>query len=130
VVIAFDPWTLVIAIIIYIILSMMSCDENEGKLAMKEGAGLCHTNGTWCSGCFMVLGVCVSCVEHTTSKCCFRPAVEARAHPKALGEFQQVDVQHPDESAGEPIKGGPTEKDGRSRHTATARCAVRTGNLP
>jgi conjugal transfer mating pair stabilization protein TraN len=71
VVIAFDPWTLVIAIIIYIILSMMSCNEDEGKLAMKQGAGLCHTNGTWCSGCFMVLGVCVSCVEQTTSKCCF-----------------------------------------------------------
>ncbi len=70
-VVAFDPWSLVIAVIIYIILSMMSCNEEEGKLAMKEGAKLCHTVGTWCSTCFMVLGVCVSCTEHTTSKCCF-----------------------------------------------------------
>jgi conjugal transfer mating pair stabilization protein TraN len=70
-VVAFDPWSLVIAVIIYIILSMMSCNENEGKLAMKEGAKLCHTIGTWCSSCFRVLGVCVSCVERTTSKCCF-----------------------------------------------------------
>jgi conjugal transfer mating pair stabilization protein TraN len=70
-VVAFDPWTLVIAVIIYIVLSMMSCNEDEGKLAMKEGARLCHTIGTWCSSCFRVLGVCVSCVEHTTSKCCF-----------------------------------------------------------
>jgi conjugal transfer mating pair stabilization protein TraN len=70
-VVAFDPWSLVIAVIIYIILSMMSCNENEGKLAMKEGARLCHTIGTWCSSCFRVLGVCVSCVERTTSKCCF-----------------------------------------------------------
>jgi conjugal transfer mating pair stabilization protein TraN len=70
-VVAFDPWTLVIAVIIYIIMSMMSCNEDEGKLAMKEGARLCHTIGTWCSSCFRVLGVCVSCVEHTTSKCCF-----------------------------------------------------------
>ena len=62
-VIAFDPWSLVIAIIIYIILSMTSCNEEEGKLAMKEGAGLCHSVGTWCSSCFRVLGVCVSCVE-------------------------------------------------------------------
>ena len=38
---------------------------------MKEGAKLCHTIGTWCSACFRVLGVCVSCVERTTSKCCF-----------------------------------------------------------
>ncbi|MDZ7855326.1 type-F conjugative transfer system mating-pair stabilization protein TraN [Sphaerotilus sp.] len=70
-VVAFDPWSLVIAIIIYIILSMMSCNEEEGKLAMKEGAGLCHGVGTWCSSCFRVLGVCVSCVEHRTGKCCF-----------------------------------------------------------
>ncbi len=71
VVVAFDPWSLVIAIIIYIVLSMMSCNEPEGRLAMKEGAGLCHTVGTYCSSCLMVLGKCVSCVEHTTSKCCF-----------------------------------------------------------
>ena len=70
-VVAFDPWSLVIAVVIYIILSMTSCNEDEGKLAMKEGARLCHTVGTWCSSCFRILGVCVSCVEHTTSKCCF-----------------------------------------------------------
>ena len=71
VVVAFDPWSLVIAVVIYVILSMMSCNEDEGKLAMKEGAKLCHTIGTYCSSCLRVLGVCVSCVEHTTSKCCF-----------------------------------------------------------
>jgi conjugal transfer mating pair stabilization protein TraN len=71
IVVAFDPWTLVIAVIIYIIMSMMSCNEDEGKLAMKEGARLCHTIGTWCSSCIRILGSCVSCIEHTTSKCCF-----------------------------------------------------------
>jgi conjugal transfer mating pair stabilization protein TraN len=65
-VIAFDPWSLVIAIVIYIVLSMMSCNEEEGKLAMKEGAGLCHTVGTWCSS--RTFG---SCTEHKTGKCCF-----------------------------------------------------------
>ena len=70
-VIAFEPWSLVIAIIIYIIMSMMSCNEDEGRLAMKEGAKLCHTIGTWCSSCIRILGSCVSCIEHTTSKCCF-----------------------------------------------------------
>ena len=50
---------------------MMSCNEDEGKLAMKEGARLCHTIGTWCSSCIRILGSCVSCIEHTTSKCCF-----------------------------------------------------------
>ena len=71
VVVAFDPWSLVIAIVIYIILSLTSCNAEEGKLAMKEGAKLCHTVGTRCTSCFMLLGHCVSCVEHTTSKCCF-----------------------------------------------------------
>lgn len=70
-VIAFDPWTLIIAVIIYIVLSMMECDEEEGKLAMKEGAGLCHSVGTYCSSCIRVLGHCVSCITHTTRKCCF-----------------------------------------------------------
>ena len=70
-VIAFDPWSLVIAVVIYIIMSMSSCNEEEGKLAMKEGAGLCHTVGTWCSSCFRLFGKCVSCLEHSTGKCCF-----------------------------------------------------------
>jgi len=51
--------------------SMLSCNEEEGKLAMKEGAKLCRTIGTWCSSCIRILGRCVSCIEHTTSKCCF-----------------------------------------------------------
>ncbi|MRV70582.1 hypothetical protein GJ700_02465 [Duganella sp. FT92W] len=70
-VIAVDPYSLVIAIIIYVVLSALSCNAGEGKLAMKEGASLCHTVGTWCSSCIRVLGSCVSCIEHTTSKCCF-----------------------------------------------------------
>ena len=71
IVVAFDPWSLAIAVVISIVLSMVSCNEDEGKLAMKEGARLCHTIGTWCSSCIRILGVCVSCIEHTTSKCCF-----------------------------------------------------------
>ncbi|MES2260959.1 MAG: conjugal transfer protein TraN [Pseudomonadota bacterium] len=70
-VIAFDPWSLVIAIIIYIVMSMLSCNDTENRLAMQEGAGLCHSIGTYCSSCIRVLGHCVSCIEHTTGKCCF-----------------------------------------------------------
>jgi hypothetical protein len=70
-VIAFDPWSLAIAVVIYIVMSMMSCDEDEGLLAMKEGAGLCHAVGTYCSECIRIFGKCVSCIEHTTGKCCF-----------------------------------------------------------
>ncbi|QDL38736.1 type-F conjugative transfer system mating-pair stabilization protein TraN [Rhodoferax sediminis] len=70
-VIAFDPWSLAIAVVIYVVMSMMSCNENEGKLAMKEGAGLCHTIGSYCSSCIRIFGDCVSCIENTTGKCCF-----------------------------------------------------------
>jgi len=70
-VVAFDPWSLAIAVIIYIIMSMSSCNEDEGKLAMKQGAGLCLSIGTYCSSCIRILGKCVSCIEHTTGKCCF-----------------------------------------------------------
>ena len=70
-VLAFDPWSLAIAVVIYIAVSMLSCNEEEGKLAMKEGARLCRTIGSWCSSCIRIFGRCVSCIEHTTSKCCF-----------------------------------------------------------
>lgn len=70
-VIAFDPWTLVIAAIVYIVLSFASCNEEEARLALKEGAGLCHSIGSYCSSCIRILGHCVSCIEHTTGKCCF-----------------------------------------------------------
>ena len=70
-VVAFDPWSLAIAVMIYIVMSMSSCNSDEGKLAMKEGAGLCHTIGTWCSSCIRIFGHCVSCIEHSTGKCCF-----------------------------------------------------------
>ena len=71
VVVAFDPWSLVIVIIIYVVMSMMSCNEGESRLALKEGAKLCRTIGTYCSSCIRVLGKCISCIERTTSKCCF-----------------------------------------------------------
>jgi conjugal transfer mating pair stabilization protein TraN len=74
-VVAFDPWSLVIAIVIYVVMSAISCDEEEGKLAMKEGAGLCHAVGTYCSSCIRVLGSCVSCITRTTNKCCFNSAL-------------------------------------------------------
>lgn len=70
-VIAFDPWSLAISVIFYAVMQLASCSAEEGKLAMKEGAGLCHRVGSWCSSCLRVLGSCVSCIEETTSKCCF-----------------------------------------------------------
>jgi conjugal transfer mating pair stabilization protein TraN len=66
VVLAFDPWSLVIAIVIYVIMSLMECDEREGRLALQRGASLCHEVGSYCS--HKVLGMCVTT---THSHCCF-----------------------------------------------------------
>ena len=71
VVLAFDPWSLAITVTFAVVTSMASCSEEEGKLAYKEGARLCHVLGTWCSSCIRVLGKCVSCIERTTATCCF-----------------------------------------------------------
>ena len=67
-VLAFDPWSLAIMVIIYVILSMMSCSQDEARVAMQQGAGLCHTVGSYCSGCILF---CSICTEHTEGKCCF-----------------------------------------------------------
>ncbi|MDR1424965.1 MAG: conjugal transfer protein TraN [Azoarcus sp.] len=65
-IVAVDPWTLAIAVVIYVVMEMSSCDDDEGKLAMQEGAKLCHTVGSYCSS--RILG---SCTERKTGKCCF-----------------------------------------------------------
>lgn len=66
VVIAFDPWSLAIAMIIYVVMSQMSCNADEAKLALKNGANLCHYVGDYCSS--RTLG---RCMEHKESNCCF-----------------------------------------------------------
>jgi conjugal transfer mating pair stabilization protein TraN len=86
-VIAVDPWTLVIAAVIYIVLSLTSCNENEAFLALKEGAGLCHSIGSYCSSCIRILGSCVSCIEHTTGKCCFNSMLARIVNEQGRGQI-------------------------------------------
>ncbi len=96
--VAVDPWSLAIAVVIYVVMSMMSCNEDEGKLAMKEGAHLCHTVGEWCSSCIRVLGHCVSCTEHTTSKCCFNSVLSRLVNEQGRLQVGKNwgDAEHPD----------------------------------
>ena len=97
-VVAFDPWSLAIAVVIYIVVSMTSCNEDEGKLAMKEGAHLCHAVGTWCSSCLTILGKCVSCIERTTSKCCFNSVLSRLINEQGRTQLGKPwgDAEHPD----------------------------------
>lgn len=66
VVVAVDPWSLAISVVVYVALSAMSCHQNEVELSMKRGAGLCHEVGDYCSD--RVLGVCLT---RTHTHCCF-----------------------------------------------------------
>jgi conjugal transfer mating pair stabilization protein TraN len=95
---AFDPWSLAITVVIGIAMSMMACNEEEGKLAMKEGAHLCHTIGKWCSSCVTILGSCVSCIEHTTSKCCFNSVLSRIVNEQGRVQVGKDwgDAEHPD----------------------------------
>ena len=66
--IAFDPTTLVIAIVIQVVITALtSCTQQEAIVDMKEGANLCHKVGTYCSSSLPLLG----CVETTDTFCCF-----------------------------------------------------------
>nr|WP_255681921.1 conjugal transfer protein TraN [Luteimonas sp. BDR2-5] len=98
IVIAFNPWALAIAVVIYVVMSMMSCDEDEGLLAMKEGARLCHSTGNYCSSCIRVLGSCVSCIERTTGKCCFNSVLARIINEQGRLQFGKGwgDARNPD----------------------------------
>jgi hypothetical protein len=65
-VVAFDPWSLAIAAVIYVAMSLSSCDAQEGTLAMRRGARLCHEIGSYCSR--RVLG---QCTTRSHTHCCF-----------------------------------------------------------
>ncbi len=64
--VGFDPTSFAISVAIQIVMSLMSCDEDEQVLALKRGQNLCHHIGSYCSD--KVLGVCV---EKKQSYCCF-----------------------------------------------------------
>jgi len=64
--VAFDPASFAISIAVMIIMEMLSCNEEEGILALKRGANLCVSLGSYCSKKF--LGVCITKKQ---SYCCY-----------------------------------------------------------
>ena len=97
-VVAFDPWSLVIAIIIYIIMTLLECDEREGRLALQRGASLCHEIGGYCS--HKVLG---GCVTTTYAHCCFNSVLS-----RIINEQGRVQVGRGWGTAEKPECGGFT----------------------
>jgi conjugal transfer mating pair stabilization protein TraN len=68
--VGFDPASFAIAIAIYIIMELVSCEQEEQILGMKKGQNLCVHVGTYCSQ--KVLGVCV---QKKQSYCCFNSRI-------------------------------------------------------
>ena len=43
VVVAFDPWSAVIAVVVYVVMQALQCDQAENLLAMRRGQNLWKT---------------------------------------------------------------------------------------
>jgi len=66
VMLAFDPWSAVIAVVVYVVTQALECDQAENTLGMRRGQNLCTHVGSYCSS--KVLG---SCVTKKEVHCCF-----------------------------------------------------------
>lgn len=62
----FNPYALVAAVFIAVVMDYMSCDEDEIKFGIRKGVGLCHRVGSYCSN--EILG---SCETKTEGWCCW-----------------------------------------------------------
>jgi conjugal transfer mating pair stabilization protein TraN len=68
--VGFDPWTIVIMIIILLIIDEISCDAPEEIHNLREGAGLCHQVGSHCVR-FHPFPHNRVCRKRNWSYCCF-----------------------------------------------------------
>ena len=60
------PWT--IAMLAIQFSGLLSCEQAEQVLAMKNDNHLCHSVGSYCSAKIPIIGVCI---ETTQTYCCF-----------------------------------------------------------
>ena len=66
VIVAFDPWSAVIAVVVYVVMQALQCDQAENLLAMRRGQNLCIHVGSYCSS--KILGACIT---QKQAHCCF-----------------------------------------------------------
>lgn len=100
---AFDPWSLAIQLAIQFIVSITTCDMNQGEqmLALKRGANLCNYVGTWCSN--KVLGFCY---ERKESWCCYNSKLSKLINTQGRSQLGKTygDPQAPDCSGFTPTE--------------------------
>jgi conjugal transfer mating pair stabilization protein TraN len=69
----------------------MSCDEERGETRDEGGrAAVPQPVGTYCSSCIRILGKCVSCITHTTNKCCFNSVLARIINEQGRLQIMQV----------------------------------------
>lgn len=102
VIVGFDIWTLIIAIVIHILISASQCNENEARTAMAEGAALCHSVHRWCSHRNpdpLPPPGAPRCLTFTTSKCCFNSVISRIVNQQGraqVGRNWGPDPENPD----------------------------------
>jgi conjugal transfer mating pair stabilization protein TraN len=64
----FDPTSFAISVGIMILQDLLSCDQQEQILAMRQGQNLCREIGTFCSRKLPIVKICI---EKTKSYCCY-----------------------------------------------------------
>lgn len=67
---AFDPTTLAIQVGLMILQDLMSCTQDEQKLALRNGQNLCRYTGSYCSMKIDLLFASI-CLQTTQTYCCF-----------------------------------------------------------
>jgi len=67
-VLMFNPYTLILMVVIMIIMEMFSCDPNEKMLAARRGGQLCEKVGESCS---MRIPIVRTCIQITENWCCW-----------------------------------------------------------
>jgi len=79
------PWTLAILAIQYS--GILSCPEKQKVIAMKRDANLCITVGSYCSKRFPIIR---SCMEQTTTFCCFNSKLARILNTAGKGQLGQA----------------------------------------
>lgn len=62
----FNPYMLVAAVVIQVVMNYLECETSEQDLSMKRGQNLCHLVGSWCESKSMG-----SCATKKEGWCCF-----------------------------------------------------------
>jgi conjugal transfer mating pair stabilization protein TraN len=93
VMVAFDPWSAIIAVIVYVVMEALECDPAENTLGMRRGQNLCTHVGSYCSS--KALG---SCITKKEVHCCFNSRLARIVNEQGRAQLGRGwgDVKAPD----------------------------------